>query len=219
MVSVLLATYNGHKYIKQSIDSVLNQTLEDIEILIGLNGKNTETKKILEKYEDPRIKVFDYGVDKGKAKTLNKLLLESKYDLICLQDDDDIWEESKLEKQIQYTEEYDVVGTLIYYINETNDIFGYPKLSLSHDDIVYKSLRGDNQIANTSAMFKKQDSISVGGWDEDKEGVEDFNFWVKLIREKKIFVNIPEFLVKHRVHQSSNFNTKSHNLNWLSNAH
>lgn len=219
MVSVLLATYNGHRFIQQSIDSVLKQTFKEIELLIGLNGENAGTKKILEKYEDPRIKVFDYGKDKGKAKTLNKLLHESKYDLICLQDDDDIWDERKIEKQIQYAGEYDVIGTLIYYINENGGVFSYPTLSVSHDHIVYKSLRGDNQIANTSAMFKKQDSISVGGWDEDKEGVEDFNFWVKLINGKKIFMNIPEFLVKHRIHQSSNFNTRSHNLNWLNNAH
>ena len=65
MISILMATYSGHKYIKRSLDSILNQTYENFEILIGLNGENTETKKILEGYNDPRIRIFDYMGDKG----------------------------------------------------------------------------------------------------------------------------------------------------------
>jgi len=219
MISVLLATYNGHRFIQKSIDSVLNQTFGELELLIGLNGENSKTKEILEKYNDPRIKIFDYGDDKGKAKTLNKLLMECSFEILCLQDDDDIWQKNKLEKQISFIDENDVVGTFIQYINERGEIIGYPELSLFHDRIVLKSLSGDNQIANTSAMFRKKDSIRVGGWEETKEGIEDFHFWIKLIREKKTFLNIPEFLVQHRIHSTSNFNTKKYDLNWIKNAY
>jgi glycosyltransferase involved in cell wall biosynthesis len=91
MISILLATFNGHKFIEESINSILNQTFNDFELLIGLNGENKTTKNILKNYNDNRIKIFDYGNDKGKSKTLNKLLQVAKYDWVGIQDDDDVW--------------------------------------------------------------------------------------------------------------------------------
>ena len=67
-------------------------------------------------------------------------------------------------------------------------------------------LLGNNQIANTSALFKKKDALNVGGWDTTLEGIEDFNFWIKLIKKDRKFVNVPEVLVLHRIHRTSNFN-------------
>lgn len=213
MVSVLLASYSGHRFIKQSLDSVLNQSYDKFEILIGLNGENKESKKILENYSDPRIKIFDYGKDKGKAKTLNKLIRESKYEIIGIQDDDDIWMPEKLKIQIHLLNEYDIVGSFIEYIDENdgpwieNGVLRVgPNLSRSHDDIIKGILSGDNQIANTSALFRKEDALAVGGWDPELEGVEDFNFWLNLSKSDKKFINIPQVLVKHRIHRTSNFN-------------
>ena len=155
MVSILLATYNGERFISKSIESILNQTFKDFELLIGLNGTTDNSKEIINRYNDSRIRVFDYGDDKGKCKTLNKLLLESKYDWIAIQDDDDIWVETKLEKQLTHINTNDVIGTLIDYINTDETIIGCPTLSLNDEEIKQKSLSGDNQVANTSAIFKK----------------------------------------------------------------
>lgn len=212
MVSVLLATFNGHKYIEQSINSVLNQTFTEFELIIGLNGENNITKNILKKYNDKRIKVLDYGDDIGKAKTLNKLLLEAKYDWLAIQDDDDVWLPQKLEKQIKLINDFDVIGTLINYISEINEIIGSPNLAIDGDEIKRKSLSGDNNIANTSAIFKKKDALSVNGWSTNLDGIEDFDFWLKLIRNNKKIINIDEKLVLHRLHSKSNFNTKKHNI-------
>lgn len=74
MISILLATHNGERFIEQSIKSVLNQTFKEFELLIGFNGTTDSSKKIVEGIKDDRIRVFDYGEDKGKSKTLNKLL-------------------------------------------------------------------------------------------------------------------------------------------------
>jgi len=212
MISVLLATYNGEKYIKESIDSILNQSFREFELLIGLNGTTDNSVDIIKKYSDRRIRVFDYGEDKGKSKTLNKLLKEAKYDIICLQDDDDLWVENKLEKQLNFIGDYDVVGGLIQYINENGEIIGTPNLSLSHHEIVYRSFLGDNQIANTSAMFKRKQVLEVGGWDQNKEGIEDFHLWIRLMKIGRSFINVPDFIVKHRLHSNSNFNTKNFNI-------
>ena len=110
MISILLATYNGERYIEQSITSVLNQTFTEFELLIGFNGTTDGSKEIVASFNDSRIRVFDYGEDKGKATTLNKLLKEVKYDWIAIQDDDDVWADSKLEKQVAHTTTNDIIG-------------------------------------------------------------------------------------------------------------
>ena len=207
MISVLLATYNGEKYISKSIESVLNQTFNDFELLIGFNGTTDNSKDIVKSYSDSRIKTFDYGTDAGKAKTLNKLLKNATYDWIALQDDDDIWVEDKLEKQLQHTSNCDVIGTMIDYIDE-NDLF-IRHLDLLRDDFNIKrwSLSGNNQVANTSAIFKKSKALEINGWREDIDGIEDFDFWLRLMRNNNIFINVDLHIIKnpyHRINPSTN---------------
>lgn len=212
MISILLATYNGEKYIKQSIDSIVQQNFPHWELLIGLNGTTDGTGDILKEYNDPRIRIFDYGNDRGKAKTLNKLLHETNGEWLAIQDDDDIWHPDKLKTQIKYTAYDDVIGTHIYYINENGDITYRLNLANSDSDIKKLSLSGNNQVANTSAIFKKSVALENNGWREHLDGIEDFDFWLRLMREGKRFYNIPEPLVYHRIHSKSNFNTKTYDI-------
>jgi glycosyltransferase involved in cell wall biosynthesis len=217
MISILMATYNGENFIKESIDSIINQTFTEWELLIGFNGTTDNSKEIVNEYKDYRIRIFDYSNDKGKAKTLNKLILESKYDWIAIQDDDDVWIENKLEKQIKFIGTYDVIGTMISYIDENLNFKGQPNLEFKHDEIISKSLNGNNQIANTSAIFKKNDALKINGWDIKIDGIEDFDFWLRLIKDGKKFVNLPDKLVLHRLHDKSNFNTKTFDINKILN--
>ena len=216
MISILLPTYNGEKFISQSIDSILNQTFRDFELLIGFNGTTDSSRDIVSSYKDERIRIFDYVDEKGKSTTLNKLLIESKYEWIALQDDDDIWMETKLEKQIEFINDFDVIGTFINYIDENNQIIGRPTLTSFPDDINHLSLAGENQIANSSTLIKKSVIFEVGGWSESLDKLaengyqpcEDFDLWLRLMKSGKKFKNIPEELVQHRIHKNSNFNTK-----------
>jgi glycosyltransferase involved in cell wall biosynthesis len=221
MVSILLAVYNGEKYLKRSIESVLNQTYKDFELLIGFNGTIDSSKEIVEHFNDNRIKVFDYGMDSGKSKTLNKLLKETKGEWLAIQDDDDIWLPKKLQTQMEVADkqDYDVIGTRIFYCNESEQIIGHPNLFLTHEDIISSSFSGDNQIANTSAIFKKSITEEVGGWSEEIAGIEDFDFWLKLMKKDFKFKNIKKQLVLHRIHSNSNFNTKTYNIESLLKMH
>ncbi len=212
-ISILLAVFNGERFLEDSILSVLNQTHKNIELLIGFNGTIDNSKEITSKFKDKRIRTFDYGMDSGKAKTINKLLTESTGTWIAIQDDDDIWLPRKLEHQVQLVDEYDIIGTQILYINENEDVIGNPILANDNESILDKSLMGDNQIANTSAIFKRSKAVEVGGWDENLDGVEDFDFWLKMMTAAKCkSINLKKFLVMHRLHASSNFNTKHFDL-------
>jgi glycosyltransferase involved in cell wall biosynthesis len=211
-VSILLAVYNGERYIEKSIESIINQTYKDWELLIGFNGTIDGSKEIVKKFQDSRIRVFDYGMDDGKAKTLNKMIKEAKGDWVAIQDDDDIWLPKKLERQVKHMDNFDVIGTQIMYINENDDSIGGPTLAKEDSSIKIKSLSGDNQIANTSAIFKKECVNQVGGWSEILDGIEDFDFWLRIMRKKFKFINLPSAEVLHRLHNKSNFNTKQFNV-------
>ena len=214
MVSILLAVYNGEQFLRSSIESVLNQTYEDFELLIGFNGTVDNSREIAKEFDDDRIRVFDYGMDSGKSKTLNKLLKKAKGEWLAMQDDDDVWFPKKLELQMKVANkgEFDVIGSKIFYCNELGKITGQPNISTEHKDIVERSRKGDNQVPNTSAIFKTSITKEVDGWDEELAGIEDFDFWLKLMSKGYKFTNTKKQLVLHRIHSKSNFNTKTHNL-------
>jgi len=209
MISILLPVYNGEKYLKKSLDSVLSQTFTDFELLVGFNGTTDNSRDIVNSIKDSRIRVFDYGEDKGKGKTLNKLLKESTRDWIALQDDDDIWHKYKLDRQIKLTSyDYDVIGTQIKYIDENDWHSGDVSLITNPYLIKDFCLKGYNQVANSSTLIKKLALVEIEGWREDIDGIEDFDLWIRLLKNNKNIINLNEVLVSHRLHKNSNFNTK-----------
>lgn len=212
MISVLLPVYNGEKFVDESIKSVLNQTFKDFELLIGFNGTVDNSKKIAEAIDDSRIRIFDYGTDKGKPKTLNKLLNESKYDIIALQDDDDLWDCEKLELQLPLIKDHDIVGSQIMYIDEEGyhpTKFGRgPNLLTNSESISASMLNLQNNIANSSSLIKKQPLIDVEGWDESMPALEDIDLWIRMAKRGYKFINSEKILVLHRIHETSNFNAQ-----------
>lgn len=212
MISILLPVYNGEKYLKKSIDSVLDQTFRDFELIIGFNGTKDSSKEVVSMFNDSRIIVVDYGEESGKAKTLNKMLKVANFNWIALQDDDDMWISNKLEKQIAFTETHDVIGTQLSYINEDDVIFKTVDVSLDHASIVGRSKSGDNQMINTSSIFRKSSALKIDGWKENLDGIEDFDFWLRLMDSGNRFININERLVNHRIHNSSNFNGREYDI-------
>ena len=89
-LSVLLTAYNGERYLREAMASVLAQTFKDFELLVGLNGCTDGSEKVAREFEsDKRVKVSVFD-RKGRVITLNRLLLESTSELVAIQDADDI---------------------------------------------------------------------------------------------------------------------------------
>jgi len=103
-VSVLIPSYNHGKYIKQCINSALNQTLKDIEIIIGDDCSTDNSRKVIEKFKDKRIKKVFFETNVGGTANLNRLidLAHGKY--IAVLNSDDYWERDKLQKQYDFME-------------------------------------------------------------------------------------------------------------------
>lgn len=202
MISILMPLYNGVEFLRESLSSVIAQTYEEWELLIGINGypPNSDIFKRVSNYNSNKIRVLDLPEVSGKSEALNEMLKETKQDLICLIDVDDIWAPLKLEHQIQFINSYDIVGTNAVYFGDRQDSPAIPLNEITRDDFFRV-----NPVINSSAMFRKKDAR----W-ENYEGVEDYEMWCRLAKDGKKFFNIPHVLVKHRIHNKSAFNTQSY---------
>jgi teichuronic acid biosynthesis glycosyltransferase TuaG len=207
MISILMPLYNGIEFLDDSITSVIGQTYNDWELLIGVNG-HTEQEyndilNIIKPYNDERIIAHFYSF-LGKSKALNELVKSAKYNYICLLDVDDYWRPAKLEKQLPYIEKYDVVGSNSEYFGSQ---YGSPQIFLGK--LTEKMFSYQNPIINSAVMFKKVDA----NWDEEWEGLDDYNLWIELLKQNKTFYNVPGVLINHRIHKKSHFNHVNRELN------
>ena len=205
MITILMPIYNGIEFINDSLSSIIDQTFEEWELIIGVNGheKSSFTYQFAVEYAkmDEKISVYDFYELKGKTDALNKMITFAKYDYIALLDVDDIWLPGKLEKQVPFLKDYDVVGTqCVYFENIENVSPEIPFGDLS--DVDFTKV---NPIINSSSITRKELCLWKG------DGLEDYDLWLRLKNQDKKFYNIDEILVKHRIHNSSAFNSKDQN--------
>ena len=101
-IDILMATYNGEKYIKQQLDSILNQTYNEFNLIISDDASLDGTISILKEYQnkDSRIKVFKQDKNLGVVENFEFLLKQVTNEFFMLADQDDIWEKDKIEKSI-----------------------------------------------------------------------------------------------------------------------
>lgn len=199
-ISVLLAVKDGEKFIAETIQSVLDQTYEDFELIVAVNCSNDNTLNILSSFNDERIKILKSNICQLNY-NLNYALSKATGEYIARIDADDIALPDRFEKQIQVLNETNchVVGTNIKYIDENNNIIGekkYPEYDLEiRRKIIYKTV-----IAHPTVMMKKETLLKVGGYLGGKYA-QDLDLWIRLMRDKNIkFYNIQEPLVYYRLH-------------------
>jgi glycosyltransferase involved in cell wall biosynthesis len=214
MISILIPIYNGINYIDESVSSVLNQTYDKWELIIGINGhpQNSEVYQIAKQYESKcdkagqalgKIRVFDFYNIKGKSNTLNEMIKFCNFNYVAILDVDDMWYEQKLECQQILLDKYDVIGSnCIYFGGKAGVVPTIPIGDISDYDFSLV-----NPIINSSSIIRKELCYWNGRWD-----VEDYDLWLRLRKEKRKFFNFKEIMVKHRIHDDSAFNSKgNHN--------
>ena len=205
MISILMPIYNGIEFISDSVTSVILQTYNNWELIIGINGhsENSEIYETAKNYEliDSRIKVYDFFNIKGKANTLNEMIKYCEYDRIAVLDVDDIWHYKKLEIQLDFLNGYDVIGSNCIWFGNREGIV--PKIPTN--DFSEFNFAEYNPIINSSSIIRKE----LCHWNEN--GIEDYDLWLRLRKQNKKFYNCPEILVKHRIHNESAFNSKGNN--------
>ena len=142
-VDVLVATYNGEKYLREQLDSIIKQTYKNIRILISDDCSKDRTQEILQEYEkkDDRIKIFLHDRNLGSNKNFEFLLRQVESKFYMLSDQDDVWLPEKIEKTIQKQKETgaDLVFGDLEVVNEKIEEFEHLRYNIQ-----VKAMQGNN---------------------------------------------------------------------------
>lgn len=205
-VSVLLPVYNGERFLEEAIDSILNQTFQDFELLILLEyGSNAASREIVEsKMADQRIRVIENKESKlGLAESLNRGMREAKGEYIARMDADDISLPKRFEKQVKYLDRHpDIVmcGTAMrgLYDDGHMDKRGY---FTDPGSIRFECMLG-NPFGHPTVMWRRDDFLREKLLYRNTPYSEDFELWKRVV-ELFPCANLKEYLLMYRLHVES----------------
>ena len=204
LVSVNMPVYNGAKYIKQAIDSILNQTFSNFELIIVDDGSTDNSTKIIESYLDFRIKLYSNEINRGLAYTRNKAIELSCGKYIAVLDCDDIAYPERLEKQVSFLEanpEYGLVGSWFDIVDKNSISNGdVVKLTLA-SHLIKSQLFFGNYFAQSTIMMRKEIFYEFR-YHSEFAPAEDYFLWSQIAFKYKV-ANLQESLVKYRSHDES----------------
>lgn len=192
LVSVVIPMFNAEATICETLNSILNQTYTNIEVLIVDDGSTDSSLKLVSEYSDKRVKVFT-KVNGGVSSARNLGIKESRGDYIAFCDSDDVWKIDKLEKQI-------------YYIEKNNDIdFIGCNRNGESIQVLFKKYNKFRKIdffdmllkmfpQTSTAVIKKTVFDDVGIYDESQKFAEDGNLWLRICKRKNCYM-MPDDLV------------------------
>jgi glycosyltransferase involved in cell wall biosynthesis len=203
-VTVLMSVFNGEKYLREAIDSILNQTFKDFEFLIINDCSTDGTAEILGSYHDPRIRIVYNEENIGLTKSLNKGLKLAKGEYIARMDADDISLPERLQKQVEFLDthpEIGVLGTWIQWIDESSKssrIIHPP----TAPGVIGWFLIFENCVAHPSVMMRADVIKQLGFYNVEAIHAQDYDLWVRANFITRI-ANIPDTLLQLRVWEGS----------------
>lgn len=204
LISVIIPVYNGEKTINETIESVLNQTFQDFELIVINDGSNDATLKIVESINDLRIKIFSYP-NAGPNPARNRGISQANGEYISLIDADDLWVFDKLETQLQALQanpEVAVAYSWSDYIDESSKFLRRGS-HISATGNVYQHLLLSNFLENGSnPLIRKQALVEVGGFHESLTHAEDWDMWLRLA-SRYHFMAVPSSQILYRVSRDS----------------
>lgn len=206
-VSVIIPTYNRANFIGETIQSVLDQTFQDFEIIVVDDGSTDNTKEIIESFIKKSGKIkYLYEKNSGTcAAPRNVGFYNSTGKYLCFLDSDDLWLPEKLQKQIDFfknsgNEKLGFIdcGTLIIneHGKEIKNNYNFPK----YQGNVYKDFLKYNFVLSPGSVLIKRSVLeNIGLFDENLPSAEDWELWIR-ISKKYEFASLKEPLFKYRVH-------------------
>ncbi|MFP4555381.1 MAG: glycosyltransferase family 2 protein [Bacteroidales bacterium] len=207
-VSVILPVYNGDRYLKYAIESVLKQTYTAFELIIVNDNSSDNTQNIIDSFSrhDNRIICLRNFQQQGVAKSLNTGINCSKGSVIARIDADDLWEKRKLKIQMERFEQDPdlmLIGTRKILIDAKGD-----EMPQNHEFKCFsnKQIRKNIHVANlfnhSSVVYRKSVIKKFGHYNENYKNSEDYELWLRICyRVKSEIIPIP--LVRYRMHSSS----------------
>jgi len=201
-ISVIMPVYNGGKYIRGAIKSILEQSFKGFEFIIVDDGSTDNTAEVVKSFTDSRI-IYKHQEHKGTSAAMNYGISLCRNEWVARIDADDLNTANRLEKQIEYLNEnpgIDVLSSWSVYFEDPAKILFLLREPVSHNEI-HKYLDLHNPI-NQSAMIFRKSIFAANKFNGLLDCNEDFELLYKL-RDEVTFAIIPEFLVYTRLRPDS----------------
>lgn len=195
LVSVLIPVYNVEKYIEEAVNSILNQSYKNIELIIVDDFSNDSTFEILKvlKEKDNRIKLFRNSENMKIVKTLNFAFMQSKGEYICRMDGDDISQFQRIEKKVQFLKEnsdISLVGCSVESIDEHGKLLSKKRMP-SDQEVIARTLKYANPVFHIW-LARREVYDKLGGYREISY-VEDYDFLLRMVTLKLKFTNLSDY--------------------------
>lgn len=204
-LSVVMTIYDGERYLYEAIQSILDQSYQDFEIIIvSEHGTSTASLETISRFSDPRIVHLHNYERIGLVRSLNRGLSAARGKYIARMDGDDVCEKDRFERQKAFLEKHHEVGgvgTAITFI----DGKGRAIITSRYPDrpkVVRWEMFFRSAIANPSVMFRSDILKKVGVYNEAVTLAEDYDLWLRVLTVSEL-ANIPDALLRYRIHGSN----------------
>ena len=206
-VSIIIPVYNAEKFIGKTIESVLNQTYKNWEMLIFNDKSKDNSLKIIKKYseKDERIKVVDSKENVGVVAARNKLIEIATGEFIAFLDADDYWKQNKLEKQIKFMRKNNASISCTEYTRVTEDEKEINDIIIK-EIITYEDMLKNNYLGCLTVIYNAN-KLGKRYFKERKKN-EDYVLWLEIVKETKIIFGLKENLAFYRVLNNSRSSNK-----------
>ncbi len=208
LVSVFMTSYNHERYISEAIESVLNQTFPDLELIIVDDCSNDNSREIIQRYQakDKRVRTLFHAENQGIARTANDAFVMAKGKFVSFIGSDDLWVPTKLERQLEILKNND--EAIIWSEGDIIDSNGV-SVGKNFTDLnagknkprngrIFREIINENYIFGQSLLFKR-DFCSNLRFNTNLRYLNDYQFMVDLAYAHD-FLFIPESLAKYRIH-------------------
>lgn len=206
-VSIIIPVYNAEKFIGKTIESVLNQTYKNWEMLIFNDKSKDNSLKIIKKYseKDEKIKVVDSKENVGVVAARNKLIEIATGEFIAFLDADDYWKQNKLEKQIKFMRKNNASISCTEYTRVTEDEKEINDIIIK-EIITYEDMLKNNYLGCLTVVYNAN-KLGKRYFKERKKN-EDYVLWLEIVKETKIIFGLKENLAFYRVLNNSRSSNK-----------
>lgn len=199
-ISVIMPVYNEEKYLKESIESILEQTFTDFEFIIIDDGSTDGSEKIIKSYSDQRIK-YIYSKNKGMVYQFNFGISIAHSELIARMDGDDIADPKRFEKQYKFLESHPdihVVGSNAFFLAEKGKVLCEHRYPEENEQIEFM-MPIESAVCHPTVIIRKEVLNQVGGYNTEFDYAADHDLFLRLLLNHYNFHNIQEPLLNYRV--------------------
>lgn len=206
LISVVLPVFNGEKTIFETVQSILNQTFDNWELIIINDGSQDSTLDIIQKFEsaEPRLRIFSYP-NAGLAASRNRGIALSLGEYISFIDADDLWTSNKLKSQLTALQDNPkafVAYSWTDYIDADGKFVKSGRHTTDTGDVYQKLLLCNFLENGSNPLVRKEVFAIVGGFDESLSAAEDWDMWLRLAARYE-FVVVPEVQILYRLSMNS----------------